>query len=81
LKVALSVGVTPMARSDLALSAVIFTVDKESGFRDLVTFTGAYGLSEFVFKALSRRTNGLSSSPLCARDSTPLSEEGWDRRK
>jgi pyruvate,water dikinase len=44
LKVALSVGVMPMVRSDLASSGVIFTLDTESGFRDVVTVTGSYGI-------------------------------------
>jgi len=48
LKVALSVGVMPMVRSDLASSGVIFTLDTESGFRDVVTVTGSYGLGEFL---------------------------------
>ena len=42
-KVALSVGVMKMVRSDLAASGVIFTLDTESGFRDVVFVTGAYG--------------------------------------
>ncbi|MGB9464295.1 MAG: phosphoenolpyruvate synthase [Candidatus Acidiferrum sp.] len=48
LKVALSVGIMPMVRSDLACSGVIFTLDTESGFRDVVTISGSYGLGEFV---------------------------------
>jgi pyruvate,water dikinase len=52
LKVALSVGVQPMVRSDLASSGVIFTLDTESGFRDVVTVTGAYGLGEFVVQGV-----------------------------
>ncbi len=48
LKVALSIGIMPMVRSDLACSGVIFTLDTESGFRDVVTITGSYGLGEFV---------------------------------
>ena len=47
-KVALSVGVMKMVRSDLAASGVIFTLDTESGFRDVVFVTGAYGLGENV---------------------------------
>ena len=39
-KVALSVGVMKMVRSDLAASGVIFTLDTESGFRDVVFVTG-----------------------------------------
>ncbi|WP_049820459.1 phosphoenolpyruvate synthase [Bradyrhizobium japonicum] len=47
-KVALSVAVMKMVRSDLASSGVIFTLDTESGFRDVVFVTGAYGLGENI---------------------------------
>jgi pyruvate,water dikinase len=47
-KVALSVGVMKMVRSDRAASGVIFTLDTESGFRDVVFVTGSYGLGENV---------------------------------
>jgi len=47
-KVWLSVGVMKMVRADLACSGVIFTLDTESGFRDVVFVTGAYGLGENV---------------------------------
>jgi pyruvate,water dikinase len=46
--VALSIGVQEMVRSDKASSGVIFTLDTESGFRDAVFITGAYGLGENV---------------------------------
>jgi pyruvate,water dikinase len=52
LKVALSVGVMPMVRSDRASSGVIFTLDTESGFRDVVTVTASYGLGEFVVQGV-----------------------------
>jgi len=48
LDVAQSVTVMKMVRSDLASSGVIFTLDTESGFRDVVFLTGAYGLGENV---------------------------------
>ena len=47
-KVALSIGIMKMIRSDLAASGVMFTLDTESGFRDVVFITGAYGLGENV---------------------------------
>ncbi|MCD2516179.1 phosphoenolpyruvate synthase [Massilia sp. G4R7] len=47
-KVWLSVGVMKMVRSDLACSGVIFTLDTETGFRDVVLVTGAWGLGENV---------------------------------
>ncbi len=46
--VALSVGVQYMVRSDIASSGVIFTLDTESGFRDIVFITSSYGLGETV---------------------------------
>lgn len=47
-KVALSIGVMKMVRSDLAASGVMFSLDTESGYRDAVFITGAYGLGENV---------------------------------
>ena len=47
-KVALSVGVMKMVRADLAASGVIFTLDTESGFRDVVFVTGSWGLGENI---------------------------------
>ena len=44
----LSVGVQKMVRSDLACSGVTFSIDTESGFRDVVYVTAAYGLGENV---------------------------------
>ncbi|HEY9030224.1 MAG TPA: phosphoenolpyruvate synthase [Kangiella sp.] len=46
--VALSAGVQKMVRSDIAASGVMFTMDTESGFNDVVFITGAYGLGETV---------------------------------
>jgi pyruvate,water dikinase len=46
--VALSAGVQRMVRSDLAASGVMFTLDTESGFRDVVFITSSYGLGETV---------------------------------
>jgi pyruvate,water dikinase len=47
-KVALSVGVQRMVRSDLAASGVIFTIDTETGFRDTVLINASYGLGENI---------------------------------
>ncbi|MFI4936097.1 MAG: phosphoenolpyruvate synthase [Caulobacterales bacterium] len=47
-KVALSVAVMKMVRADRACSGVIFTLDTESGFPDVVFLTGSYGLGETV---------------------------------
>jgi len=47
-KVSLSIGVMKMVRSDISSSGVMFSIDTESGFRDAVFVTGAYGLGENV---------------------------------
>ncbi|MEA2484756.1 MAG: pyruvate, water dikinase [Thermoleophilaceae bacterium] len=47
-KVSLSIGVMKMVRSDISASGVMFSIDTESGFRDAVLVTGAYGLGENV---------------------------------
>ncbi|HEY6634826.1 MAG TPA: phosphoenolpyruvate synthase, partial [Acidimicrobiia bacterium] len=52
LSIALSAGVMKMVRSDLASSGVLFTLDTESGFRDVVFITGAYGLGENVVQGV-----------------------------
>jgi pyruvate,water dikinase len=44
----LSIAVQKMVRSDLACSGVMFTIDTESGFRDAIYITGAWGLGENV---------------------------------
>lgn len=46
--IALSAGIQQMVRSDLAASGVMFTVDTESGFDQVVLITAAYGLGELV---------------------------------
>jgi len=46
--VALSAGIQRMVRSDIASSGVMFTLDTESGFDDVVFITSAYGLGETV---------------------------------
>jgi len=48
LKVALSIGVMKMVRADLAASGVMFTLDTETGFRDVVLVSGTYGLGENI---------------------------------
>jgi pyruvate, water dikinase len=47
-KVYLSVGIMKMVRSDLAAAGVAFTIDTETGFRDVAFISGAYGIAENV---------------------------------
>ncbi|MFA5987973.1 MAG: phosphoenolpyruvate synthase, partial [Candidatus Paceibacterota bacterium] len=47
-KVSLSVGVQKMVRSDMGASGVMFTVDTETGFRDVILINASWGLGEMV---------------------------------
>jgi pyruvate,water dikinase len=51
-QVALSVGIQRMVRSDLDCSGVVFTLDTESGFDEVVLITASYGLGEAIVKGL-----------------------------
>ena len=47
-EVAISAGIQQMVRSDIGCSGVMFTIDTESGFKDVVFITASYGLGETV---------------------------------
>ncbi|MEX0671971.1 MAG: phosphoenolpyruvate synthase [Candidatus Babeliales bacterium] len=51
-KVAISIGVQKMVRSDSASSGVAFTLDTESGFGDVVFINASYGLGEYIVKGV-----------------------------
>lgn len=51
-EVALSAGIQQMVRSDKAASGVLFSIDTESGFKDVVFITAAYGLGETVVQGI-----------------------------
>ncbi len=66
-KVALSIGVMRMVRSDLGASGVMFTLDTESGFRDVVLISGAYGLGENVVQGVVDPDEFLVFKPTFAK--------------
>ncbi len=72
LKVAISVGVQPMVRSDKASSGVIFTLDTESGFRDVVLITSSYGLGENVVKGVVTPDEWLVFKPTLKESYEPI---------
>ena len=76
-QVALSAGIQRMVRSDLAASGVLFTLDTETGFRDVVFITSAYGLGETVVQGRSIRTSSTSSSPLCGPANGHRAQAAW----
>jgi pyruvate,water dikinase len=65
--VALSAGVQRMVRSDLACAGVLFTLDTESGFRDVVFITAAYGLGETVVQGAVNPDEFYVHKPRLAR--------------
>lgn len=52
MSVSLSIGVQKMVRSDVGASGVIFSIDTESGFKDAILVTAAYGLGETVVQGI-----------------------------
>jgi len=51
-KIALSVGVQKMVRSDLASAGIMFTLDTETGFKNVVLINSIYGVGEMIVKGL-----------------------------
>jgi pyruvate,water dikinase len=72
MKVALSVGVQKMVRSDLASSGVMFTIDTESGFEDVVLVNAAYGLGESVVQGKVNPDQYFVFKPLLKRGFRPI---------
>ncbi len=75
LDVALSVGVQRMVRSDLGASGVIFTIDTETGFPDVVFITSSYGLGEMIVQGkvvpdeflVAKKMLGKAALPIIGR--------------
>ena len=67
-EVALSAGVQRMVRSDLAASGVMFTIDTESGFEDVVFITSSYGLGETVVQGAVNPDEFYVHKPMLAKD-------------
>ncbi|OJI06768.1 phosphoenolpyruvate synthase [bacterium CG10_46_32] len=70
--VALSVGVQKMVRSDTASAGVMFTLDTESGFRDVVLISGSWGLGELVVKGKVSPDEYYVFKPLLKKNFKPI---------
>ena len=77
-QIALSIGVQRMVRSDLAASGVMFTLDTETGFRDVVLINAAYGLGENVVQGSgqSRRVLRLQADAWPRLSTYPPAPDG-----
>ncbi len=71
-EVALSIGVQPMVRSDLACSGVMFTLDTESGFRDVVVINGAWGLGEAIVQGAATPDEWVVFKPTLRAGAQPI---------
>jgi pyruvate,water dikinase len=71
-EVALSAGVQRMVRSDLGASGVMFTMDTESGFPDVVFITAAYGLGETVVQGAVNPDEFYVHKPMLAAGKKPI---------
>jgi pyruvate,water dikinase len=71
-KIALSIGVQRMVRSDLGASGVMFTIDTESGFRDAVLINASYGLGENVVQGSVNPDEYLVFKPTLNSGARPI---------
>ncbi|WP_151446977.1 phosphoenolpyruvate synthase [Lacisediminimonas profundi] len=71
-EVALSAGVQRMVRSDLGAAGVMFTIDTESGFEDVVFITSSYGLGETVVQGAVNPDEFYVHKPMLAQGKLPI---------
>lgn len=70
--VSLAIGVQPMVRSDQACSGVMFTLDTESGFRDVVVINGAWGLGEAIVQGMATPDEWIVFKPTLDKGARPI---------
>jgi len=71
-EVAISAGIQQMVRSDLGSSGVMFTIDTESGFKDVVFITASYGLGETVVQGAVNPDEFYVHKPLLSKGKEPI---------
>jgi pyruvate,water dikinase len=71
-EVALSAGVQRMVRSDIGAAGVMFTIDTESGFEDVVFITSSYGLGETVVQGAVNPDEFYVHKPMLEQGKLPI---------
>ncbi|MBC7489632.1 MAG: phosphoenolpyruvate synthase [Glaciimonas sp.] len=71
-EVALSAGVQRMVRSDVGAAGVMFTLDTESGFKDVVFITSSYGLGETVVQGAVNPDEFYVHKPILKQGKLPI---------
>jgi pyruvate,water dikinase len=82
MQVALSVGVQKMVRSDKACAGVMFTIDTETGFPDVVVINGSWGLGDTVVQGTIIPDEYRAFKPLLEQENLrPSSKRRWATRR
>ena len=81
LKVSLSIGIQKMIRSDKAYSGVIFSIDTDSGFKDIVLINASYGLGENVVKGTVNPDSYYVFKPTLLQGFKPIIEKKVGEKK
>lgn len=82
LQVALSIGIQKMVRSDLAGSGVMFTLDTESGFRNVIEINASYGLGENIVQGAVNPDEYLTFKPLLEKnDKYPIIQKKLGKKE
>ena len=71
-QIALSAGIQKMVRSNFASSGVMFTLDTESGFEDVVFITSSYGLGEMIVQGAINPDEYYVHKPMLAQGNLPI---------
>ena len=80
-EVAISAGVQQMVRSDIGSSGVMFTIDTESGFKDVVFITASYGLGETVVQGAVNPDEFYVHKPLLSKGKEPIVKKSIGSKK
>ncbi|MCF7799690.1 hypothetical protein K9L05_00725 [Candidatus Babeliales bacterium] len=80
MSIALSTGVQKMVRSDKACSGVMFTLDTESGFKDVVMINSSYGLGENIVKGAVNPDEFYVHKPTLEKGFKPLLKKRLGRK-
>jgi pyruvate, water dikinase len=80
MSVAISLGIQKMVRSDKSSAGVIFTLDTESGFKDVVFITSSYGLGENVVKGTVNPDEFYVHKPTLEKGFKPLLKKRLGRK-
>ncbi|EKD42002.1 MAG: hypothetical protein ACD_73C00395G0001 [uncultured bacterium] len=75
MQVGLSIGVQKMVRSDLASSGVVFTIDTETGFRNVVYITSSFGLGETIVRGIVNPDEAYVFKPTLKEGLCPIIEK------